>query len=141
MFFEEGIQKSTLQHLNNSVKFLKISNHFAAGRGKIMKSIGNMGNIMNQAKKIQERLASVQEEMALKTIDGSAGGGMVTVTANGRQEIVSLKIEPEVVNPEDIEMLQDLVQAAVNDALRKSQEMVQQEMSKITGGLKIPGLF
>jgi nucleoid-associated protein EbfC len=101
----------------------------------------NLGNIMNQAKKIQERLASVQEEMALKTIDGSAGGGMVTVTANGRQEIVSLKIEPEVVNPEDIEMLQDLVQAAVNDALRKSQEMVQQEMSKITGGLKIPGLF
>jgi nucleoid-associated protein EbfC len=106
-----------------------------------MKNIGNMGNIMNQAKKIQERLASVQEEMALKTIDGSAGGGMVTVTANGRQEIVSLKIEPEVVNPEDIEMLQDLVQAAVNDALRKSQEMVQQEMSKITGGMKIPGLF
>ncbi len=101
----------------------------------------NLGNIMNQAKKIQERLASVQEEMALRTIDGSAGGGMVTVTANGRQEIVSLKIEPEVVNPEDIEMLQDLVQAAVNDALRKSQEMVQQEMSKITGGLKIPGLF
>jgi nucleoid-associated protein EbfC len=101
----------------------------------------NLGNIMNQAKKIQERLASVQEEMALKTIDGSAGGGMVTVTANGKQEIVSLKIEPEVVNPEDIEMLQDLVQAAVNDALRKSQEMVQQEMSKITGGLKIPGLF
>jgi nucleoid-associated protein EbfC len=106
-----------------------------------MKSIGNMGNIMNQAKKMQERLASVQEEMALKTIDGSAGGGMVTVTANGRQEIIALKIEPEVVNPEDIEMLQDLVQAAVNDALRKSQEMVQQEMSKITGGLKIPGLF
>jgi hypothetical protein len=101
----------------------------------------NLGNIMNQAKKIQERLASVQEEMALRTIDGSAGGGMVTVTANGRQEIVSLKIESEVVNPEDIEMLQDLVQAAVNDALRKSQEMVQQEMSKITGGLKIPGLF
>jgi DNA-binding YbaB/EbfC family protein len=106
-----------------------------------MKNFGNMGNIMNQAKKIQERLAMVQEEMALKTIDGSAGGGMVTVTANGRQEIVSLKIEPEVVNPEDIEMLQDLVQAAVNDALRKSQEMVQQEMSKITGGLKIPGMF
>ena len=101
----------------------------------------NLGNIMSQAKKIQDRLASVQEEMALKTIDGSAGGGMVTVTANGRQEIISLKIEPEVVNPEDIEMLQDLVQAAVNDALRKSQEMVQQEMSKITGGLKIPSLF
>ena len=138
MVFEGGIQKSALQDLNNRVKFLKISNHFAVRKEIIMK---NLGNIMNQAKKIQDRLASVQEEMALKTIDGSAGGGMVTVTANGRQEIVSLKIEPEVVNPEDIEMLQDLVQAAVNDALRKSQEMVQQEMSKITGGLKIPGLF
>ena len=98
-----------------------------------MKSIGNMGNIMNQAKKMQERLASVQEEMALKTIDGSAGGGMVTVVANGRQEILSVKIEPEVVNPEDVDMLQDLVQAAVNDALHKAQEMVSQEMSKITG--------
>lgn len=101
----------------------------------------NLGNIMQQAKKIQERLAHIQEEMAARTIEGSAGGGMVTVVANGRQEIVGLKIEPEVVNPEDIEMLQDLVQAAVNDALRKSQEMVQQEMAKVTGGLKIPGMF
>jgi DNA-binding YbaB/EbfC family protein len=101
----------------------------------------NLGNIMQQAKKIQERLANIQEEMAARTIEGSAGGGMVTVVANGRQEIVGLKIEPEVVNPEDIEMLQDLVQAAVNDALRKSQEMVQQEMAKVTGGLKIPGMF
>jgi DNA-binding YbaB/EbfC family protein len=101
----------------------------------------NLGNIMQQAKKIQERLANIQEEMADKTIEGSAGGGMVTVVANGRQEVLSLKIEPEVVNPEDVEMLQDLIQAAVNDALRKSQEMVQQEMAKITGGLKIPGMF
>ena len=101
----------------------------------------NLGNIMQQAKKIQERLANIQEEMAARTIEGSAGGGMVTVVANGRQEIVGRKIEPEVVNPEDIEMLQDLVQAAVNDALRKSQEMVQQEMAKVTGGLKIPGMF
>jgi nucleoid-associated protein EbfC len=101
----------------------------------------NLGNIMQQAKKIQERLANVQEEMAEKTIEGSAGGGMVTVVANGRQEVMSIKIEPEVVNADDVEMLQDLVQAAVNDALRKSQEMVQQEMAKITGGLKIPGMF
>lgn len=101
----------------------------------------NLGNIMQQAKKIQERLANIQEEMAEKTIEGSAGGGMVTVVANGRQEVVSIKIEPEVVTPDDIEMLQDLIQAAVNDALRKSQEMVQQEMAKITGGLKIPGMF
>ncbi len=101
----------------------------------------NLGNIMQQAKKIQERLANVQEEMAEKTIEGSAGGGMVTVVANGRQEVMSIKIEPEVVNADDVEMLQDLVQAAVNDALRKSQEMVQEEMAKITGGLKIPGMF
>jgi hypothetical protein len=101
----------------------------------------NLGNIMQQAKKIQERLANIQEEMAEKTIEGSAGGGMVTVVANGRQEVVSIQIEPEVVNADDVEMLQDLVQAAVNDALRKSQEMVQQEMAKITGGLKIPGMF
>jgi hypothetical protein len=101
----------------------------------------NLGNIMQQAKKIQERLANIQEEMAERTIEGSAGGGMVTVVANGRQEVVSIKIEPEVVNADDVEMLQDLVQAAVNDALRKSQEMVQQEMAKVTGGLKIPGMF
>ncbi len=101
----------------------------------------NMGNLMNQAKMMQNRLAQIQEEMAQKSVEASAGGGMVTVTANGRQEILSVKIAPEVVNPEDVEMLQDLVQAAINDALRKSQEMMAQEMAKVTGGLKIPGLF
>jgi DNA-binding YbaB/EbfC family protein len=101
----------------------------------------NMGNILNQAKMMQNKLAQIQEEMANKTVEVSSGGGMVSVTANGRQEILSIKIEPEVVNPEDVEMLQDLIQAAVNDALRKSQDMVSQEMAKITGGLKIPGLF
>ncbi|MBI5606187.1 MAG: YbaB/EbfC family nucleoid-associated protein [Deltaproteobacteria bacterium] len=101
----------------------------------------NLGNIMNQAKMMQNRLAQIQEEMAQKTVEASSGGGMVTVVANGRQEILSVKIEPEVVNPDDVEMLQDLVQAAVNDALRKAQEMVSQEMAKVTGGLKIPGLF
>jgi DNA-binding YbaB/EbfC family protein len=101
----------------------------------------NLGNIMNQAKMLQNRLAQIQEEMGQKTVEASSGGGMVTVTANGRQEILSVKIEPEVVNPEDVEMLQDLVQAAVNDALRKAQEMVSQEMAKVTGGMKIPGLF
>jgi hypothetical protein len=101
----------------------------------------NLGNIMNQAKKIQAQLAQIQEEAANKTVEASSGGGMVAVTANGRQEILSIKIEPEVVNPDDVEMLQDLIQAAVNDALRKSQEMVSGEMAKVTGGLKIPGLF
>jgi hypothetical protein len=101
----------------------------------------NLGNIMNQAKKIQAQLAQIQEEAANKTVEASSGGGMVAVTANGRQEILSIKIEPEVVNPDDVEMLQDLIQAAINDALRKSQEMVSGEMAKVTGGLKIPGLF
>ena len=96
---------------------------------------------MNQAKKIQAQLAQIQEEAANKTVEASSGGGMVAVTANGRQEILSIKIEPEVVNPDDVEMLQDLIQAAINDALRKSQEMVSGEMAKVTGGLKIPGLF
>jgi nucleoid-associated protein EbfC len=101
----------------------------------------NLGNIMNQAKMMQNRLAQIQEEMGGKTVEASSGGGMVTVTANGRQEVLSVKIEPEVVNPDDVEMLQDLIQAAVNDALRKAQELVSQEMAKVTGGLKIPGLF
>jgi DNA-binding YbaB/EbfC family protein len=109
------------------------------GRGESL--MKNLGNLMNQAKMMQNRLAQIQEEMAQKTVEASSGGGMVTVVANGRQEILSVKIEPEVVNPEDIDMLQDLVQAAVNDALHKAQEMVAQEMAKVTGGLKIPGLF
>ena len=101
----------------------------------------NLGNIMNQAKMIQNRIAQIQEEMGAKSVEASSGGGMVTVTANGKQEILSIKIEPEVVNPDDVEMLQDLILAAVNDALRKAQDMVSQEMAKVTGGLKIPGLF
>jgi DNA-binding YbaB/EbfC family protein len=114
---------------------------YGSGYRKEEKRMKNFGDLMQQAKKIQNRLARIQEEMAEKTVEASSGGGMVTVTANGRQEVVSIKIEPEVVNPDDVEMLQDLIQAAVNDALRKSQEMVSQEMAKITGGIKIPGLF
>jgi len=96
---------------------------------------------MKQVQKIQKRVAELQEELAERTISASAGGGMVTAVVNGRQELVSLKIEPEVLNPEDKEMLEDLIVAAVNEALRRSQEMVQEEIAKITGGLKIPGLF
>ncbi len=95
---------------------------------------------MKQAQKIQAQIAKVQEELAQKTIEASAGGGMIIVVVNGKQEIVSIKIEPEVIDAKDIEMLQDLVIAAVNEALRKSQEMVSEEMRKITGGLQIPGL-
>ena len=100
----------------------------------------NFGNIMKQAKKLQERMAQLQEQLALKTVEASAGGGMVSVLVNGKHELVSLKIDREVVNPDDPEMLQDLIIAAVNEGVRKAQEMAAAEMAKITGGLSIPGL-
>lgn len=100
----------------------------------------NIGNIMKQAKKLQERMASLQNELALRTVEASAGGGMVSVLVNGRHELVSLKIEREVVNPEDVDMLQDLILAAVNEGMRKAQEMAAAEMAKLTGGINIPGL-
>lgn len=100
----------------------------------------NIGNIMKQAKKMQERMARIQQELETKTVEAQAGGGMVQVVVNGKFELVSIKIEKEVVNPEDIEMLQDLVAAAVNEGIRKAQEMASTEMAKITGGLSIPGL-
>jgi DNA-binding YbaB/EbfC family protein len=100
----------------------------------------NMNNMMKQAQKLQKKMLQTQEELATKTVEASAGGGMVKVVANGAQKIESIVLEKEVVDPEDVEMLQDLVLAAVNDALKKSQEMVSAEMSKLTGGLNIPGL-
>ena len=99
-----------------------------------------MGNMMKQAQKLQAKMLRLQEELAEKTVETAAGGGMVKVVASGKQQIVSIQIEKEVVDPDDIEMLQDLVLAAVNDALAKSQEMVSSEMSKLTGGLNIPGM-
>ncbi len=100
-----------------------------------------MGNMMKQAQKLQSKMLKMQEELAGRTVEASAGGGMVKVEANGRQQIVSIAIDPEVLDPEDVDMLQDLVLAAVNDALTKSQEMVSSEMGKLTGGMNIPGLF
>lgn len=101
----------------------------------------NLGNMMKQAQKLQSKMLEMQEELGNRTVKAQVGGGMVEVVANGRQEILALKIDPEVVNPEDTEMLQDLVLAAVNDALNRSREMVSDEMAKLTGGMKIPGLF
>ena len=101
---------------------------------------GGFGNMMKQAQKLQEQMLALQEEVGRKKVEATAGGGMVTVEANGKQEIVSIKIDPEVVSKDDVQMLEDLVLAACNEALRKSRELVQQEMGKITGGLKIPGL-
>ena len=109
-----------------------------------MKGIPNMGNIMKQAQQFQTKLAKMQEELGDKTVQASAGGGMITVTANGRQEIIAIKIEPEVVNASDVDMLQDLVLAAVNDALGKAKAMMNDEMATLTKGLglpNIPGLF
>ncbi|MGD8763984.1 MAG: YbaB/EbfC family nucleoid-associated protein [Desulfobacteraceae bacterium] len=100
-----------------------------------------MANMMKQAQKLQAQMMKLQEEMAEKTVETTSGGGMVKVVANGRQQVVSIQIEKEVVDPEDVEMLQDLILAAINDALAKSQEMVTEEMSKLTGGMNIPGLM
>ncbi len=99
-----------------------------------------MGNLVKQAQQLQARMAKLQEELGERTVEASAGGGMVVAVVNGRQELISLTIEPEVVDPDDIEMLQDLVRAAVNEALNRSQEMVKEEMGKLTGGINIPGL-
>jgi DNA-binding YbaB/EbfC family protein len=99
-----------------------------------------MGNMMKQAQKLQAKMLRLQDELAAKTVESAAGGGMVKVVANGKQQIVAIQIEKEVVDPEDVDMLQDLILAAVNDALTQSQEMVSTEMAKLTGGMSIPGL-
>ena len=98
------------------------------------------GNMLKEAQKLQAQLEALREEVAKKKVEATAGGGMVTVEANGNGEIVSIKIEREVINPEDAQMLEDLVLAACNEALRKARELMQAEMGKITGGLRIPGL-
>ena len=98
------------------------------------------GNMMKEAQKLQAQMAALQEEVGKKKVEATAGGGMVTVEANGKQELTAVKIDPEVVNKDDVQMLEDLVLAACNEALRKSRELVQQELGKLTGGLKIPGL-
>ncbi len=103
-------------------------------------SKGMFNDMVQQAKKMQQEMGKIQEESKKKTVEASAGGGMVTVIANGALEITSIKIERDVVTPDDIEMLQDLIIAATNEALRRAQQMVSEEMSKVTGGLNIPNL-
>ncbi len=99
-----------------------------------------LGNLMREAQKLQDKMAQMQEEAKQKTVEATAGGGMVTAIANGSGELVSIQIEKDVVNPDDIEMLQDLILAACNEAIKRAQEMLNEEMSKLTGGLKIPGM-
>ncbi|MDC4203107.1 MAG: YbaB/EbfC family nucleoid-associated protein [Candidatus Manganitrophus sp.] len=100
-----------------------------------------LGDIMKQAQALQERMAKLQEEAAKKTVEASSGGGMVTVKVSGRQQVLSVAIDPEIIKSGDVEMLQDLIMAAVNEGLRKSQELMADEMKGMTGGLNIPGLF
>jgi DNA-binding YbaB/EbfC family protein len=100
----------------------------------------DLKNMMKQVQNIQEKINSMQGELAEKTVEASSGAGMVTVTANGKQEIIAVNISPEIVDPNDIPMLQDLITAAINTALKSSKSMMQEELSKITGGLKIPGI-
>ncbi len=101
----------------------------------------NMQELMRQAKRMQKQMEKAREEAGTKTVEGTAGGGMVTVTANGRSEILSVKIEKEVVDPEEIEMLQELIVAATNQAIQRANEMMQSELGGVTGGMPIPGLF
>ena len=96
--------------------------------------------MLKQAQKLQSKIFKLQEEMAGRTVETTVGGGMVKAVANGKQELVSIKIEPEVVDPKDVQMLEDLIVSAVNDVLKKAQDMVSEEMTKLTGGFKIPDL-
>jgi len=100
-----------------------------------------LGDFMKKAQQMKASMDRLQEELASREVEAGAGGGMVTVRATGAQEIASIDIDPSVIDPEEKEMLQDLVQAAVNEALRKSKEMMQEEMGKITGGLPVPDIF
>ncbi|MDY6971051.1 MAG: YbaB/EbfC family nucleoid-associated protein [Thermodesulfobacteriota bacterium] len=105
-----------------------------------MKGLPKMDQLMKQIQQFQSQMAQLQEELGDKTVEASAGGGMVTVVVNGRQEIISVRIDTEVINPDDPEMLQDLIMAAANDALSKAKTMMNEGMGKLTKGLNIPGI-
>ena len=99
-----------------------------------------MSGMMKQVQKMQKKMVELQGELEQERVEGTAGGGMVTVVANGRQDILEIKIQPDVVNPDDVEMLEDLILAAIHQAQQRAQEMMNQEMGQITGGVQIPGL-
>ncbi|MDQ0216531.1 DNA-binding YbaB/EbfC family protein [Oikeobacillus pervagus] len=107
----------------------------------MMRGMGNMQNMMKQMQKMQKKMAKAQEELAEKQIEGTAGGGMVTVVVSGQKEILDVQIKEEVVDPDDIDMLQDLVLAATNDALKKVDELTNETMGQFTKGLNMPGMF
>lgn len=109
-------------------------------KGITMKGLPNMAGMMKQVQQMQEKMARVQEELETKTVTGEAGGGMVKATANGKQQLLKVEIDKEVVNPEDVEILEDLVVAACNKALEEASRMAQEEMAKVTSGMLPPGL-
>ena len=108
-------------------------------RGGFPGGMGNMGNMMKQAQKMQKEMMKLQEEIEQRTLEASSGGGAVKVEISGKKDIKSISIQAEVVDPEDVEMLEDLIMAAINEAIRKADEMVANEMSRLTGGLNLPG--
>jgi DNA-binding YbaB/EbfC family protein len=108
--------------------------------GEILHMMGNQRDLMRQMQQMQERLAKIQEGLNSETVEGTAGGGAVTVTMNGQQKVQAINIDASVVDPEDVEMLQDLVLAAFNDAQTRAQQLAESRLGAITGGLKIPGL-
>src|SRR3990167_2967314 len=105
-----------------------------------MKGFGNFADMLKEAQKMQKRMEELQQELKERVVEASSGGGMVTVHMNGRQELLNIKIDPEVVDPKEKEMLEDLVVAAVNQAIKKSQQLYEEELGKRTGGLSLPGL-
>ena len=105
-----------------------------------MKGFSDITGMLGKFQEVQGKMKQIQEDLANQSIEASSGGGMVTAKVNGKGELLDVKIDPQTVNPDDVEMLEDLVKAAVNAALAKSQELMKQEMSKLTGGLNIPGL-
>jgi hypothetical protein len=106
-----------------------------------MKGLGDMGKLVKQAQEMQAKMMRVQEELAAREVEASAGGGAVTVRMTGKQDMISVKIRPEVVDPGDVEMLEDLIVAACHEAKKKSEELARDELSKVTGGMPLPGLF
>jgi hypothetical protein len=106
-----------------------------------VEGFGDLKKLMEQAGKMQSSLKQIQEEMKDRIVEGSAGGGMVTAKVNGRQELLELKIDPEVVDPGDVELLEDLIKAAIGQAMKKSREMLEEEVGRLAGGLPIQGLF
>ena len=111
------------------------------GRGKYPGMGGNMNNMMKQMQKMQKQMEEMQQQLEEKEVEASSGGGAVTALVNGKKELLNITIDESVVDPEDVDMLQDLIIAAVNEAMRKAENMVNDEMKKVTGGLNIPGLF